>query len=130
MQQQSISTHGNIRAVKTVVLYESQHLGKQKHPSISLCLLQEAVKTTDALNMRELPRRVSSADISDFTVTADPEADRRWIVTGEAIDRFAAMTNWDYYEATLRFQKVLDATGERLSSTFFTPPNVLCSVAV
>ncbi len=79
---------------------------------MSCCLAQEAGRTTDALNVRELPRRVSSADISDFTVTADPDNERRWIVSGEAIDRFAAMTNWDYYEATLRYQKVLDATGE------------------
>ena len=25
---------------------------------------------------------------------------------GEALDRFAQMTNWDYYEAARRFQKV------------------------
>ena len=30
---------------------------------------------------------------------------------GEAIERFAQMTNWDYYEAAKRFQKVLDASG-------------------
>lgn len=54
---------------------------------------------------------MSSADISDFDVEG-PDAERRWIVSGEAIERFAAMTNWDYYEAMLRFQKVLDATGE------------------
>lgn len=73
--------------------------------------MQEAVQTTDALNMRELPRRISAAEISDFTVTADLAGERRWLVTGEAIDRFAAMTNWDYYEASLRFQKVLEASG-------------------
>ncbi|BDA41236.1 GTPase Obg [Coccomyxa sp. Obi] len=72
--------------------------------------VEAAVRTTDALNMRELPRRMSSADISDFSVEG-PDGERRWIVSGEAIERFAAMTNWDYYEAMLRFQKVLDATG-------------------
>ena len=41
-------------------------------------------------------------------------------VTGEAIERFAQMTNWDYYEAANRFQKVLEAAGELKSS---------CSVA-
>jgi GTP-binding protein len=30
---------------------------------------------------------------------------------GEAIERFAQMTNWDYYEAAKRFQKVLEASG-------------------
>ena len=32
-------------------------------------------------------------------------------VQGEAIERFAQMTNWDYYEAAKRFQKVLEASG-------------------
>ncbi len=75
--------------------------------------MQVAVRTTDALNMRRLPRRMSSADISDFDVEG-PDSERRWTVSGEAIERFAAMTNWDYYEAMLRFQKVLDATGQSL----------------
>ena len=30
---------------------------------------------------------------------------------GAAIERFAQMTNWDYYEAARRFQKVLEASG-------------------
>ena len=30
---------------------------------------------------------------------------------GQAIERFAQMTNWDYYEAARRFQKVLEAAG-------------------
>ena len=30
---------------------------------------------------------------------------------GDAIERFAQMTNWDYYEAARRFQKVLEASG-------------------
>ncbi|CAL5222712.1 g5115 [Coccomyxa viridis] len=75
-------------------------------------LPQEAPRqTTDALNMMELPRRVSAAEIDDFTITADLANGRVWLVEGEAIARFAAMTNWDYYEATLRFQKVLDSAG-------------------
>jgi Domain of unknown function (DUF1967) len=32
-------------------------------------------------------------------------------VQGEAIERFAAMTNWDYYESARRFQSVLNAAG-------------------
>lgn len=30
---------------------------------------------------------------------------------GEAIERFAQMTDWSYYEAARRFQRVLDAAG-------------------
>ena len=62
--------------------------------------------------MTELPRRISAAEIDNFTITADLANGRVWLVEGEAIARFAAMTNWDYYEATLRFQKVLDSAGE------------------
>lgn len=29
------------------------------------------------------------------------------MVSGEALERFAQMTNWDYYEAVRRFQRVL-----------------------
>lgn len=69
------------------------------------------MQTTDALNMTELPRRISAAEIDDFTITSDLAYMRVWTVEGEAIERFAAMTNWDYYEATLRFQKVLESAG-------------------
>lgn len=30
---------------------------------------------------------------------------------GEGIERFAQMTNWDFFESALRFQKVLEASG-------------------
>ncbi len=32
-------------------------------------------------------------------------------VQGEAIERFAQMTDWSYYEAARRFQRVLDVAG-------------------
>ncbi len=34
-----------------------------------------------------------------------------WLVEGIAIERTAQMTNWDYYEAGLRFQRILSAMG-------------------
>lgn len=30
---------------------------------------------------------------------------------GKQIEKIVAMTNWDYYEAVERFQRILDATG-------------------
>ena len=71
------------------------------------------MRTTDALNLTSLPRRVSAAEIDDFRVEPAhaPGGSRGWLVTGEALTRFAAMTNWDYYEASLRFQKVLEVAG-------------------
>ena len=88
------------------------------HISLELCapdlsvVVQAPTQTTDALNMTELPRRISAAEIDDFAITSDLAHGRAWHVEGEAIERFAAMTNWDYYEATLRFQKVLESAGE------------------
>ena len=51
-----------------------------------------------------------------------PEPDRRafqidqieegvWLVEGAEIEKVVKMTNWDYYEASLRFQRVLNALG-------------------
>ncbi|MEA3337717.1 MAG: GTPase ObgE [Chloroflexota bacterium] len=34
-----------------------------------------------------------------------------WRVRGKRIERAATMTNWDYYEAQLRFQRILEAMG-------------------
>ena len=60
-----------------------------------------------------MPKRVSAAEIDDYAVTPahEPGGRRGWAVRGEALERFAAMTNWDYYEAALRFQKVLEVSG-------------------
>ena len=124
---------------------------------------QAAARTTDALNLTALPRRVSAAEIDDYSVAPahEPGGRRGWQVrlegllplphvpsacvqhhpcmrsarscklvstaghlmtrrhikthtrqvSGVALERFAAMTNWDYYEASLRFQKVLEVAG-------------------
>ena len=36
---------------------------------------------------------------------------REWVVWGAALERLAQMTNWEYYESTTRFQRVLDLAG-------------------
>ena len=78
---------------------------------------QEVVRTTDAENVTRPPRRsISDARIDDFDIEADLAEGRTWHVTGAAIERFAAMTNWGYYEAAARFQKVLDVAGTRGSA--------------
>lgn len=71
------------------------------------------IATTAAVNQVELPKRHSEARIDDFHVDFELESGQRvFTVTGEAIERFAQMTNWDYYEAANRFQKVLEAAGD------------------
>ena len=61
--------------------------------------------------MTEPPKGLSEKRIDEFTITTDLANGRLFFVEGEAIERFAGMTNWDYYEAQLRFQKVLEASG-------------------
>jgi GTP-binding protein len=57
----------------------------------------------------------SQARIDKFEIEADPQqlpgGSRLFYIRGEAIERFAQMTNWDYYEAVKRFQRVLEVSG-------------------
>ena len=78
-----------------------------------------------AAKLEELP---AAATLVDQTVVYHPEVDEdyfeierqgvdpasqatRWRVSGVRIERAAAMTNWDYYESGLRFQRILDVMG-------------------
>jgi len=47
-------------------------------------------------------------DEDAFTIEKTPEG---WVVRGKRIERAAAMTNWDYYEAALRFHRIMEAMG-------------------
>eukprot|EP00741_Cyanophora_paradoxa_P014277 tig00020780_g13769.t1 len=44
-----------------------------------------------------------------FTVTKVAEGE--FVVEGTHIERVVKMTNWDYYQAIIRFQRILEATG-------------------
>ncbi len=39
------------------------------------------------------------------------EADGAWRVTGRRIERIVIMTKWEYYDAVMRFQRILEALG-------------------
>jgi len=47
-------------------------------------------------------------DETSFTVEREGDG---WRVRGKRIERVVQMTNWDYYEAALRFQRILEAMG-------------------
>ncbi|KAF8065613.1 OBGC1 [Scenedesmus sp. PABB004] len=71
---------------------------------------------TNALNLTSVPRRFApEARIDKFTIESDPAllpgGTRLFVVRGDAVERFAQMTNWDYYEAVKRFQRVLEVSG-------------------
>ncbi|MEW5299311.1 MAG: hypothetical protein WDW36_002338 [Sanguina aurantia] len=66
---------------------------------------------TNALNVSKVPKP-KSGGVGAFTVTIDRGgATNVYYVQGRGIEKFAQMTNWDYYEAMVRFQKVLDVCG-------------------
>ncbi|GLC56716.1 hypothetical protein PLESTB_001138100 [Pleodorina starrii] len=73
---------------------------------------------TNALNQTAPPAR-RDVRIDGFTVEVEElpaassggGASRVFYVSGEGIERFAQMTNWDYYEAVKRFQRVLEVSG-------------------
>lgn len=68
--------------------------------------------STDALNRAQPDVGRSEQRIDEFTITPQLAEGRAFYVEGAAIERFTQMTNWNYYEALLRFQKVLEASGE------------------
>ena len=61
--------------------------------------------------IEEEAARRDDARIGEFRIEAQLSGPRVFIVHGDAIERFTQMTDWSYYEATRRFQGVLDASG-------------------
>ena len=89
-----------------------------------LFLLQDdAVATTEALNLTAPPRDLDRKRIDEFTISADLAHGRYFHVEGEAVSRFAQMTNWSYYESLLRFQKVLEVSGKAPLAGFSSSRN-------
>jgi GTPase len=72
----------------------------------------EAKLQTSALNQQvKTKSTVDSARLDEYEIVPDLAEHRTWYVYGEALERFAQMTNWDYFEAVLRFQRVLKSCG-------------------
>jgi GTPase len=69
--------------------------------------------TSAAMSRRELRRRTRHLPRGAVPPAPRPLGGppRTYLVRGPALERFTRMTNWDYYEAVRRFQKVLDVSG-------------------
>jgi GTP-binding protein len=63
----------------------------------------------DDAELETLPDLTPAANENAFTIHQEGEG--LWRVAGVAIERTAHMTNWDYYEAGMRFQRILRAMG-------------------
>jgi len=71
--------------------------------------LSVADETEAAAESTALPEITPAADENAFQIVqVDHDA---WRVEGTAIERIAHMTNWEYYEAAMRFQRILTAMG-------------------
>jgi GTP-binding protein len=68
-------------------------------------LLQEAPPPPKA---EEMPVYRAESDPKAFTITQEEDG---WRVAGQAIERAAAMTYWEHFDAIRRFQHILDALG-------------------
>jgi len=78
-------------------------------------LLQRTVEVLDRQPRESAPASEEGVrvfrpapDEMGFTVTREGNI---WRVRGQQIERAVAMTNWNYYEAALRFQRTLEAMG-------------------
>jgi GTP-binding protein len=76
-------------------------------------------RASDALDLEkpvdmepELPVYRIESDPRDFEVVRKDEG---WLVSGEAIERAAAMTYWEYDASIRRFQKILEVLGVDMS---------------
>ncbi|OIO97427.1 MAG: GTPase ObgE [Anaerolineae bacterium CG2_30_64_16] len=47
----------------------------------------------------------------DMSFTIERDMDGAWRVTGRRIERIVIMTRWEYYDAVMRFQRILEALG-------------------
>jgi len=56
----------------------------------------------------EMPVYRMEADPRDYRIL---RSDRGWRIQGEAVERAAAMTYWEYYQSVRRFQHILEAMG-------------------
>lgn len=69
----------------------------------------DALAPSPADEPEELPEITLAEDETSFQIV--PMGAGEWRVEGVAIERAAHMTNWDYYEASMRFQRILRAMG-------------------
>jgi GTPase len=70
-------------------------------------------KQSDFELFTEEEERVNFEDIMSegFEILTDERFEGQFRVVGEKIEKVVETTNWDYYEAVQRFQRILEAQG-------------------
>jgi GTP-binding protein len=104
LQEELASASNKILAISAVTGENVQQLLYEVKSLLDGLPAPEATEEVE-----ELPTLSPAEDDRSFQVTRLD--DGLWQVEGVAIERVAQMTNWDYYEAGMRFQRILSAMG-------------------
>jgi GTP-binding protein len=72
---------------------------------------EPSVESEDEANKPGFSQKVSlsSAEDKSFSIERDP--DGAWRVQGAYIEKIVKMTKWEYYDAVMRFQRIMEALG-------------------
>jgi GTP-binding protein len=104
LQEELASASNKILAISAVTGENVQQLLYEVKSLLDGLPAPEATEEVE-----ELPTLSPAEDERSFQITRLD--DDLWQVEGVAIERVAQMTNWDYYESGLRFQRILSAMG-------------------
>jgi len=89
-------------------LYEISALAKTNVRRVLYKCAQILKELPPELSVLELPVYKLESDPRQFTITRESGG---WRVSGEAIERAAAMTYWEYYQSVRRFHRLLVSLG-------------------
>jgi GTP-binding protein len=67
--------------------------------------------SSDRVNFEEEDEIGRGGGRGDFELLTDPAYPGQFRIVGKKIEKVVEMTNWEYYEALQRFQRILDAEG-------------------
>jgi GTP-binding protein len=98
---------------------QAKHIPVMNISAIRSENVQELLRAVrDMLDTLSEPEEAPVQELVEITPEQDERAfrvlhldDHSWRVEGIAIERAAKMTNWDYYEAGMRFQRIMQALG-------------------
>jgi len=91
----------NLLTISTVTRENTRRVLWKAHQ-----LLQQVPDQKDGLEEIPVYRPQSAQKVFEINKT-----DQGWVIRGEAIERAAAMTYWEYFESVRRFQRIMDAMG-------------------
>eukprot|EP01032_Pedospumella_encystans_P009207 gene9207-10862_t len=131
----SAAGHSRVLGISALTGERVKELMQRVHGLVALATAQDSIgssaigasKVDRALQQRsavgratvqelftEEEERVSFAENptdKEFEVLTDDEYPGQFRVVGRHIEKVVSMTNWDYYEAVRRFQRILEAEG-------------------